>query len=128
MANDSAANIVWHPTTVTKEQRQQRAGHKSAVLWFTGLSGAGKSTLANAVEHELGHQVFVVAQPGVQQLAAGPGAAAFHKAHVALRYAHAQRQLQLAPAAHMARGFEGVREVHGTRVRPRTCLRQLPGR
>ncbi len=53
MANDSAANIVWHPTTVTKEQRQQRAGHKSAILWFTGLSGAGKSTLANAVEHEL---------------------------------------------------------------------------
>lgn len=53
MANDSAANIVWHPTTVTKEQRQQRAGHKSAVLWFTGLSGAGKSTLANAVEYEL---------------------------------------------------------------------------
>ena len=53
MANDSATNIVWHPTTVTKEQRQKRAGHRSAVLWFTGLSGAGKSTLANAVEHEL---------------------------------------------------------------------------
>lgn len=50
-----AANIVWHPTTVTKQDRQKRAGHKSCVLWFTGLSGAGKSTLANAVEYEL-HQ------------------------------------------------------------------------
>lgn len=55
MAKEGVANIVWHPTTVTKEDRQRRAGHKSCVLWFTGLSGAGKSTLANAVEQEL-HQ------------------------------------------------------------------------
>lgn len=55
MAKEGVANIVWHPTTVTKEDRQKRAGHKSCVLWFTGLSGAGKSTLANAVEQEL-HQ------------------------------------------------------------------------
>ncbi|GIO09087.1 putative adenylyl-sulfate kinase [Brevibacillus reuszeri] len=55
MSRDIAANIVWHPTTVTKTDRQQRTGHKSAILWFTGLSGAGKSTLANAVEYEL-HQ------------------------------------------------------------------------
>lgn len=55
MSREGTANIVWHPTTVTKQDRQKRAGHKSCVLWFTGLSGAGKSTLANAVEHEL-HQ------------------------------------------------------------------------
>ncbi|WP_103106486.1 adenylyl-sulfate kinase [Brevibacillus reuszeri] len=55
MSRDTTANIVWHPTTVTKTDRQQRTGHKSAILWFTGLSGAGKSTLANAVEYEL-HQ------------------------------------------------------------------------
>ncbi|MFC8685822.1 adenylyl-sulfate kinase [Brevibacillus porteri] len=55
MSRKGTANIVWHPTTVTKQDRQKRAGHKSCVLWFTGLSGAGKSTLANAVEHEL-HQ------------------------------------------------------------------------
>ncbi|AWX57531.1 adenylyl-sulfate kinase [Brevibacillus brevis] len=55
MSREGTANIVWHQTTVTKEDRQKRAGHKSCVLWFTGLSGAGKSTLANAVEHEL-HQ------------------------------------------------------------------------
>ena len=55
MSRDTTANIVWHPTTVTKTDRQQRTGHKSAILWFTGLSGAGKSTLANAVGYEL-HQ------------------------------------------------------------------------
>ncbi|WP_429843490.1 adenylyl-sulfate kinase [Brevibacillus sp. FIR094] len=55
MSREGTANIVWHPTTVTKHDRQKRIGHKSCVLWFTGLSGAGKSTLANAVEHEL-HQ------------------------------------------------------------------------
>ncbi|NRR05264.1 adenylyl-sulfate kinase [Brevibacillus sp. RS1.1] len=55
MSREGTANIVWHPTTITKQDRQKRAGHKSCVLWFTGLSGAGKSSLANAVEHEL-HQ------------------------------------------------------------------------
>uniref|UniRef100_UPI0026051BA8 adenylyl-sulfate kinase n=1 Tax=Acaryochloris sp. IP29b_bin.137 TaxID=2969217 RepID=UPI0026051BA8 len=28
-------------------------GHRSVILWFTGLSGAGKSTLAHAVEDAL---------------------------------------------------------------------------
>ncbi|TKI54300.1 adenylyl-sulfate kinase [Brevibacillus antibioticus] len=55
MTREGTVNIVWHPTTITKQDRQKRAGHKSCVLWFTGLSGAGKSTLANAVEQEL-HQ------------------------------------------------------------------------
>jgi adenylylsulfate kinase len=49
----SNLNIVWHNTTVSKADRQKLHGHKSAVLWFTGLSGAGKSTLANALEHRL---------------------------------------------------------------------------
>ena len=30
-----------------------RNGHKSLLIWYTGLSGSGKSTLANAVEKEL---------------------------------------------------------------------------
>ncbi|MBU8907792.1 adenylyl-sulfate kinase [Desertibacillus haloalkaliphilus] len=46
-------NIVWHESTVTKEDRQKSNNHKSCILWFTGLSGSGKSTLANAVEHKL---------------------------------------------------------------------------
>ncbi|HET7522098.1 MAG TPA: adenylyl-sulfate kinase [Bacillales bacterium] len=48
-----STNITWHNTKVTKEDRQEKTGHKSAVLWFTGLSGAGKSTLAVEVEKEL---------------------------------------------------------------------------
>lgn len=46
-------NIVWHKPAVSRGDREQQSGHKSFVLWFTGLSGAGKSTLANAVEKRL---------------------------------------------------------------------------
>lgn len=48
-------NIVWHHATVTRERRQKQNGHRSVILWFTGLSGSGKSTLAHALEEEL-HQ------------------------------------------------------------------------
>jgi adenylylsulfate kinase len=48
-----SANIVWHQTAVTKEDRRKRNGHHSAILWFTGLSGSGKSTIANAVSKKL---------------------------------------------------------------------------
>ena len=50
-----STNVVWHNATVTRARREAQNGHKSCVLWFTGLSGAGKSTLAHAVEEEL-HQ------------------------------------------------------------------------
>jgi adenylylsulfate kinase len=59
----TSAHVVWHPTTVTKADRQRQNGHKSCILWFTGLSGAGKSTLANAVEqqlHERGLKSYVL--------------------------------------------------------------------
>jgi adenylylsulfate kinase-like enzyme len=48
---------------VTRARREQLNGHKSTILWFTGLSGAGKSTLAHAVEehlHQLGCRTFVI--------------------------------------------------------------------
>lgn len=48
-----AENIVWHETTISKEERQEKNKHRSVILWFTGLSGSGKSTLANAVEKNL---------------------------------------------------------------------------
>lgn len=47
------ANIVWHQAVVTREKREHQNGHKSFILWFTGLSGAGKSTLAHRVEEIL---------------------------------------------------------------------------
>jgi adenylylsulfate kinase len=53
-ATDSnATNIVWHEAAVDRDSRASQRGHRSAILWFTGLSGAGKSTLANAVNVEL---------------------------------------------------------------------------
>ena len=39
--------------SITKNQREILHGHKTYLLWFTGLSGSGKSTLANLVEMEL---------------------------------------------------------------------------
>ncbi|MFB9768469.1 adenylyl-sulfate kinase [Lactiplantibacillus modestisalitolerans] len=48
-----ATNITWQTSQVTQAQRQRLLGHRSAVLWFTGLSGSGKSTIANAVEKAL---------------------------------------------------------------------------
>lgn len=46
-------HIVWHQSTVIRDQREHQNGHKSFILWFTGLSGAGKSTLAHRVEQLL---------------------------------------------------------------------------
>lgn len=54
--------ISWHSASVTRQRRQRQNGHKSVILWFTGLSGAGKSTLAHALEeklHEHGCRTFV---------------------------------------------------------------------
>ena len=51
-----ATNIVWHHSTVSRAARAHQRGHRSAILWFTGLSGAGKSTLANAVNSALFEQ------------------------------------------------------------------------
>lgn len=55
-------NIRWHESLVNRADREEQAGHRSVILWFTGLSGAGKSTIAHAVEkrlHELGCRTFV---------------------------------------------------------------------
>ncbi len=46
---------------VESEERQRRNGHRSAVVWLTGLSAAGKSTIARGVEAALfarGVQVY----------------------------------------------------------------------
>ena len=51
--NPKATNIVWHQASVDRDTRAKQRGHRSSILWFTGLSGAGKSTLANAVNAAL---------------------------------------------------------------------------
>lgn len=45
----TSGDIVWHDSTVSREQRWERHGLSGATVWFTGLSGSGKSTVANAV-------------------------------------------------------------------------------
>jgi len=56
-------DLTWQPATVTREHREAQNGHRSAIIWFTGLSGSGKSTVANAVQdylHQQGCQTFVL--------------------------------------------------------------------
>ena len=56
-------NIVWHEPTIFRAARERLNGHRSAILWFTGLSGSGKSTLSHAIEdqlHRQGGRTFVL--------------------------------------------------------------------
>ena len=46
-------NIVKHKDNIQREDRKLLNGHKSFVIWFTGLSGSGKSTIANHLERKL---------------------------------------------------------------------------
>ncbi|QCI16085.1 adenylyl-sulfate kinase [Buchnera aphidicola] len=46
-------NIFWQKYSITRTKREKKNGHKSIVLWFTGLSGSGKSTIANFLEEIL---------------------------------------------------------------------------
>ena len=48
---------------IGRETREKQNGHRSVILWFTGLSGAGKTTLAYAVEerlHQMGCRSYVI--------------------------------------------------------------------
>lgn len=54
------ANIYPHDSKVSRDQRNQRFGHQSGVLWLTGLSGSGKSTVATGVEQKLFKHGYLV--------------------------------------------------------------------
>ncbi|HBC09507.1 MAG TPA: adenylyl-sulfate kinase [Rhodospirillaceae bacterium] len=56
-------NIMRVEHRIDMAERWSANGHKSGILWFTGLSGSGKSTLAVRLEEALfrrGKQVFVL--------------------------------------------------------------------
>lgn len=58
-----SANILRVEHRIDMSERWSANGHKSGILWFTGLSGSGKSTLAVRLEEALfrsGKQVFVL--------------------------------------------------------------------
>lgn len=49
----SEKNVVWHSHKLNRDDRARIKGHRSCILWFTGLSASGKSTIANELEYEL---------------------------------------------------------------------------
>jgi adenylylsulfate kinase len=56
-------NVVWHAGSVTPEDRSELLGHRSALVWLTGLSGSGKSSVARKVEgalHQRGALAYVL--------------------------------------------------------------------
>jgi bifunctional enzyme CysN/CysC len=53
-------DIYPHDGMVDRRMRNTQAGHKSGVVWLTGLSGAGKSTLATHVEQHLFEKNYLV--------------------------------------------------------------------
>ncbi len=53
MASIINQETVWHEPSVYRKDREKMNGHKSVIIWFTGLSGAGKSTLAHTLEDRL---------------------------------------------------------------------------
>lgn len=56
-------NIIPHTYGITRKERSMSKGHRSFLLFFTGLSGSGKSTIANALEqrlHEDGIHTYVL--------------------------------------------------------------------
>lgn len=53
MAKKKSSNVHWQRDPVSRQERENRRGHRGAVLWFTGLSASGKSTLAFEVEKQL---------------------------------------------------------------------------
>ena len=64
------SNTVKYHFNVTRKDREKLHGHKSFLLWFTGLSGSGKSTLANQVEvelHKQGISTFVLDGDNIRQ-------------------------------------------------------------
>ncbi len=63
METPKSKHITWSHGDIDRDQRAGRNGHRSAILWFTGLSGSGKSTLSRLVENELfrrGCQTYIL--------------------------------------------------------------------
>lgn len=58
-----SANTVWQVMSITRDERERLQGHRSFLVWFTGLSGSGKSTMIFALEkclYKLGYRTFAL--------------------------------------------------------------------
>ena len=70
MSKITNQNTVLQEPTVYRKDREVMNGHKSVVIWFTGLSGSGKSTLAYALEdilHKNKTRTFVLDGDNIRQ-------------------------------------------------------------
>jgi adenylylsulfate kinase len=76
MTLDPHVQVHWHEHAVSREEKEQRNGHRGCVVWLTGLSACGKSTVANLIDHKLhslGIQSFVLDGDNIRHgLNAGP--------------------------------------------------------
>lgn len=62
-ADIKSKNIVWHDHGITKEDREKKHGHKSVLIWLTGLPCSGKSTIAQILQSmlfKIGCKVYVL--------------------------------------------------------------------
>lgn len=82
---------------ISASDRARRLGHRSAVIWLTGLSAAGKTTLAESVESALsdsGYLVCVLDGDTIRAgLSADLGFTADARAEQVRRVAHVARLL-----------------------------------
>jgi adenylylsulfate kinase len=53
MSEPKSKNIGWSASTVTRQDRERTHGHRSVIVWLTGLSGSGKSSIAHRLEQRL---------------------------------------------------------------------------
>lgn len=63
-------NTVAHNYKTARNQREENHGHKSYLIWFTGLSGSGKSTIANSVEvalHQNNYSTYTLDGDNIRQ-------------------------------------------------------------
>ena len=91
------AHVQTHQ--IDREARWCRQGHKSGVLWFTGLSGAGKSSLAVGLERILFDQdmrVFVLDGDNLR-----------HGLNGDLGFSDADRQENIRRVTEVAEGLSG---------------------
>ena len=76
MTKKCPVEVHWHEHAVSRDEREERNGHRGCVIWLTGLSASGKSTVANVIDHKLhamGVRSFVLDGDNVRHgLNAGP--------------------------------------------------------
>jgi len=59
----SSPNVFMQAPKITRAMKEDKQGHRGAVIWFTGLSGSGKSTIAHGLEErlfEIGCKTYVL--------------------------------------------------------------------